>query len=186
MGADKNSSPKRELGLCPKFTTTNSHTSLPRSQSHNRPTNTRHKPQTIPKQKQNSRSKGLSSTAKPQADCSRPPGGPSAWVRRTVRELRQTVEKHSRTSSTAPSITDRPQWACGPSAPSRTVRHSSMDRSRTSCNKNPLTKWTVHQGRADRLHGTQTVARTRPLEGQHHLPTTRSPELTKGLLPNHR
>jgi hypothetical protein len=39
MGANKNSSQKRELGLCPKFTTKDSHTSLPRSCSHNRPTN---------------------------------------------------------------------------------------------------------------------------------------------------
>jgi hypothetical protein len=31
MGADKNSSPKRELGLCPKSTTKDSHTSLSRS-----------------------------------------------------------------------------------------------------------------------------------------------------------
>jgi hypothetical protein len=49
MGADKNSSPKRELGLYPKFTTKDSHTSLPRSHSHNGPTNPRNKPQTIPK-----------------------------------------------------------------------------------------------------------------------------------------
>jgi hypothetical protein len=93
MGADKKSSPKRELGLCPKFTTKNSHTSLPRSRSHNRPTNPRNKPQTIPKRKRNSWSKRLSSTAKPQADCPRPPGEPSAWVRQTVRKLRRTVQK---------------------------------------------------------------------------------------------
>jgi hypothetical protein len=34
MGADKNSSPKRELSLDPKFTTKESHTSSPRSRSH--------------------------------------------------------------------------------------------------------------------------------------------------------
>jgi hypothetical protein len=45
---------------------------------------------------------------------------------------------------------------------------------------------TVRQGCADRPRGAQTAARARPLEGQHHLPTTRSPESTKGLLPNHR
>jgi hypothetical protein len=93
MRADINSSPKRELGLCSKFTTKDSHMSLPRSRSHNGPTNLRNKPQTIPKRKRNSRSKGLSSTAKPQADCPRPPGEPSAWVRRTVRELQQTFRK---------------------------------------------------------------------------------------------
>jgi hypothetical protein len=93
MGADKTSSPKRELGLCPKFTTKNLHTSLSRSRSHNGPTNPRNKPQTTPKRKRNSRSKRLSNIAKPQADCPRPPGGPSAWVWRTVRELRRTVRK---------------------------------------------------------------------------------------------
>jgi hypothetical protein len=93
MGADKNSSPKRELGLCHKFTTKNSHTSLPRSRSHHRPTNPKNKPQTMSKRKHDSRSKGLSCPANHQADCPQPPGGPSAWVRRTVRELRRTVRK---------------------------------------------------------------------------------------------
>jgi hypothetical protein len=51
MGAHKNSSPKRELGTCPKFTTKDSHTNLPRSRSHNKPTNHRNKSQTIPKRK---------------------------------------------------------------------------------------------------------------------------------------
>jgi hypothetical protein len=71
MGADKNSSSKRELGLCPKFTTKDSHTSLPRLRSHNGPTNPRNKPQTIPKQKHESRSKGLSGSAKHQVDSPR-------------------------------------------------------------------------------------------------------------------
>jgi hypothetical protein len=48
----KNSSPKWEPGLDPKFTTRESHTSLPRSRSHNGCTNPRNKPQTIPKRKQ--------------------------------------------------------------------------------------------------------------------------------------
>jgi hypothetical protein len=53
MEVDKNSSPKRELGLCPKSTTKDSHTSLPRSRSHNGPTNTRNKSQTNLTQKHN-------------------------------------------------------------------------------------------------------------------------------------
>jgi hypothetical protein len=65
MGADKNSSPKRELGLYPKFTTTDSHTSLPRSRSHNGSTNPRNKPQTIAKRKHETRSKGLSCPEQP-------------------------------------------------------------------------------------------------------------------------
>jgi hypothetical protein len=85
MGADKNSSPKRELGLCPKFTTKDPHMSLPKSRSHDGPTNPRRKPQTIPKPKRNSKNKGLSSSALDEADCPKPPGGPSARSRRTVR-----------------------------------------------------------------------------------------------------
>jgi hypothetical protein len=85
MGADKNSSPKRELGQYPKFTTTDSHTSLPRSRSHNGRTNPRNKPQTIPKRKHEAKSKGLSCPETTQetcrdhrADCSRAPRGRSA------------------------------------------------------------------------------------------------------------
>jgi hypothetical protein len=77
MGANKKSSSKRELDLCPKFTTKDSHMSLPRSRSHNGPTNPRNKPQTISKRKHNSRSKGLSSPAKTL-------GGPSGTSERTV------------------------------------------------------------------------------------------------------
>jgi hypothetical protein len=68
MGADKNSSPKRELSLYPEFTTKDSHTSLPGSCSHTGPTNLRKKPQMIPKRKDDSRSKGLSCPAKALAD----------------------------------------------------------------------------------------------------------------------
>jgi hypothetical protein len=93
MGADKNYSLRRELGLYPKFTTKDSHMSLPRSRSHNGPTNPRNKPQAILKQKHDSRSKGLSCPAGHLADCPQPPGGPFARARRTVRELRRTVRK---------------------------------------------------------------------------------------------
>jgi hypothetical protein len=86
MGVDKNSSPKRELGICPKFTTKDSQTSLPKSRSHNEPTNPRTKPQTIPKRKRNSKSKGLSNSALDQADHPQALGGPSERPRRTVRE----------------------------------------------------------------------------------------------------
>jgi hypothetical protein len=81
MRADKNSSPKRELGLYPKFTATD---------SHNGPTNPRNKPQMIPKRKHEARSKGLSCPAGALADSPRPWGERSAvtvWTvpRRTVR-----------------------------------------------------------------------------------------------------
>jgi hypothetical protein len=85
MGADKNSSPKREPGLYPKFTTKDFHTSLPRSRSHNGPTNPRNTPQTIPKRKHDSRSKGLRCPATTLVDIPRPWGGRSAITGRTVR-----------------------------------------------------------------------------------------------------
>jgi hypothetical protein len=91
MGADKNSSPKRELDLNPKFTTKDSHTSLPRSRSHDRRTNPRNKPQTIPKRKHKPRSKGSSCSAAVQADGPRPWGGLSATTTRTVRVTQRTV-----------------------------------------------------------------------------------------------
>jgi hypothetical protein len=84
VGADKNSSPMRELGLYPKFTTTDSHMSLPKSGSHNGRTNPRNKPQTIPKRKHEARSKGLSCPETTQADCPRSPGGLFAGTARTV------------------------------------------------------------------------------------------------------
>jgi hypothetical protein len=91
MGADKNSSPKRELGLYPKFTTKDSHMSLSRPRSHYGRTNPRNKPQTIPKRKHEARSKGLSYPAVTQADCPRSPGGLSAVTARTYHDPRRTV-----------------------------------------------------------------------------------------------
>jgi hypothetical protein len=145
MGADKNSSPKRELGLCPKFTTTYSHTSLPRSRSHTRPTNPRNKPQTIPKRKHDSRSKGLSCPAKALADGSRASGGRSARTGRTIRDPRadgplnatgppaahpetQTVRTlHADCPrATCAARTVRGLWADGP-AHTRTVRYTYAD-----------------------------------------------------------
>jgi hypothetical protein len=87
MGANKNSSPKRELGLCPKFITKDSHKSLSRSRSHNRPTNPRNKLKLKATRKCNSRSKGLRQFVVPGVDGSRWPGGPSARARRTVRKV---------------------------------------------------------------------------------------------------
>jgi hypothetical protein len=125
MGADKNSSPKRELGICPKFTTKDSHTSLSKSCSHNGPTNPRSTPQTIPKRKQNSRSKGLSNSALHQADRPQALGGPSASTERTIhvacvnylRGCGGSSETSPQTSSTAPSITDRPRRTDCPASP---------------------------------------------------------------------
>jgi hypothetical protein len=102
MGADKNSSPKRELGLCPKFTTKDSHTSLPRSRSHNEPTNPRNKLKTNPKRKHDSRSKGLSNPVQCQADGPRAWGGWSATLERRVRKMQQNQQR--RTSKNGQSV----------------------------------------------------------------------------------
>jgi hypothetical protein len=103
MGADKNSSPKRKLGLYPKFTTKDSHTSLPWSRSHYRRTNPRNKPQTIPKRKHEAKGKGLSCPAATQMDCPRSLGGLSAVTARTVHNPRRTVLKHRQNKPTGTS-----------------------------------------------------------------------------------
>jgi hypothetical protein len=58
MGADTNSSPKRELGLCPKFTTKNSHMGLPRYCSHSGPTNPKSNPKQSRSESETQREKG--------------------------------------------------------------------------------------------------------------------------------
>jgi hypothetical protein len=119
MGADKNSSPKRELGLYPKFIATDSHTSLPRSRSHNGPTNPRNKPQTIPKWKHEARSKGHSCAAGALADSLRPCGERSAITVRTVRDPRRTV---------CQTRTERPNQHLD----TQTVRTTSLDGARAT------------------------------------------------------
>jgi hypothetical protein len=131
MEADKNLSPKRELGLYPKFTIKDSHTSLPRSCSHSRPTNPRNKPQTIPKRKHDSRSKGLSCPATTLADSPRAWGGQSEDTGRTVRYPRaggpliatEQPGSHSNTRTVHTSSTDGPR-ATGAA---RTVRDIQAD-----------------------------------------------------------
>jgi hypothetical protein len=88
---------------------------LPRSRSHNRPTNPRNKPQLKATRKRSSRSKGLRQSRQPGAD--RPRGGadhPQAQG--------GPSENATRTSSTTPLNTDRPSSTRGPSVPKRTVR----------------------------------------------------------------
>jgi hypothetical protein len=129
MRADKNSSPKRELDLCPKFTTKDSHTSLPRSRSHNGPTNPRNKPQTIPKRKRNSRSKGLSNSAQHQADGPRGWGGRFARLGQMVRGHRANDPRPSSGQSVKRNRTTRsaPRNAGGP-YPTRGLSESNLCR----------------------------------------------------------
>jgi hypothetical protein len=102
MGADKNSSLKSRIQLCPKLTTKDSHTSLPRSCCHNGPTNPRSNSQHNQKRKHNSRGKGLSQLCQPWTD--RPYrgrrlfvgySGPSVKLGRTVRIKHQNHQKHT-------------------------------------------------------------------------------------------
>jgi hypothetical protein len=112
MGADKNSSSKSQTRLSPKFTTKDSHTSLPRSCSYNEPTNPRNTSQHTPKRKHNSRDKR-------QPIC-RAPGGQSARSGRTVHKssvdcprgrYRRSILSN-RTTRTSPGNTDGPSWVC--------------------------------------------------------------------------
>jgi hypothetical protein len=131
MGADKNSSPKRELGLYPKVTTKDSQMSFLRSLSHYGPTNLRNKPQTILKRKHEPRSKGLSNPASTLADSPRPWGGRSAVTGRTVRNPRadgplittERPDKHPSMRTVCTSSTDGPQATCAV----RTVRDVQAD-----------------------------------------------------------
>jgi hypothetical protein len=116
MRAHKNSSPKNRTRLYPKYTTKDSHTSLPRSRSHNGPTNPRNKPQHTPERKHNSRGEGLGKicqlgTDRPCKDLepSVSYGGPSVKRGQTVREARTVCLYYADiTSSSTPANTDRP------------------------------------------------------------------------------
>jgi hypothetical protein len=123
--------------------------SLPRSHSHNAPTNPRNKPQTIPKRKHDSKSKRLSCPTNHQADRLRPPGKPSA-------SSGGLSEKQSRTSSTAPSITDR--------------RDGPADRLPHHEPSSTLVR-TVCELRATKIHrqngSNETHARTREEDDEH-------------------
>jgi hypothetical protein len=61
--------------------------SLPKSRSHNGPTNLRNKPQLKATWKRHSRNKGLRQFAMPRVNCQRCPGRRSVWSRRIVREV---------------------------------------------------------------------------------------------------
>jgi hypothetical protein len=122
MRAHKNSSPKNRTQLYPKYTTNDSHTSLPRSRSHNGPTNPKNKPQHIPERKHNSRDEGLSKICQLGTDCpckdlgpSVSYGGPSVKRGQTVREARMDCLYYADiTSSSTPANTDRPIRPHGP------------------------------------------------------------------------
>jgi hypothetical protein len=75
--------------------------SLPRSRSHNGPTNPRNEPNLKATQKRNSRSKGLTRSTKPRADRPHGPSGLSVGADRPQVHYGPS-EIASRTSSTAP------------------------------------------------------------------------------------
>jgi hypothetical protein len=84
IGADKNSSPKRELGLCPKFTTTDSYTSLQGSVITADLPTLGANPKQSQSESETHRRKGLSCPANTLADSPRPWGGRFAVTGQTV------------------------------------------------------------------------------------------------------
>jgi hypothetical protein len=84
MGANKNSSRRMNSAYATKLTTKGTHTSFPKSHSHNGPTNPRNKPQLKATRKRNTRSKGLWRSAQPGADRPRGGSGLSARAWRTI------------------------------------------------------------------------------------------------------
>jgi hypothetical protein len=75
----------------PEIHIKDSHTSLPRSRSHNGPTNPRNKPQLKATRKHNSRSEGLRQSMVPRADHPHGPRGLSAGPGRLSTGLLRTV-----------------------------------------------------------------------------------------------
>jgi hypothetical protein len=147
MGADKKSSRRSNSTYAPN-SPPRIPTQLPRSCSHSEPTNPRNKPQTIPKLKWNSRSKGLSSSARHQADSPQGWGGRSADTRWTVRDPRadspeitieppvEHLEKRTVRESTADglSLADgraTPGGLSGQLPPNKNHRHDRSERSET-------------------------------------------------------
>jgi hypothetical protein len=137
-----------------------------------------------------------------QANCLPGPSGLSAGSLRTVRNNLQNLQYCTLKNALFVLYprTDRVGWTvcthlanCPPNFV-QPKAHGRTDRTKDKQEhtKNSMNYYltassrTVCQGRADRPRGAQIAARARSLEGQHLLPFARSPESTKGLLPNHR
>jgi hypothetical protein len=188
MGADKNSSPKRELSLCP-----NSQPRIPTRVCQScvvtadLPTLGAN-PKRSQSESKTQRAKYLAAkhwtrrtVREALANCPRPPGGLSARVRRTVCGLRRTVRKMipdhkyctiiNGLSAMGPRIvrpvTDHPTLKYGPSANSvqqKSTRKMDQTKGTKELTKNTTncwlkaSSWTVRQGCVDRPHGAQTAA----------------------------
>jgi hypothetical protein len=142
---------------------------LPRSRSNNEPTNTRNKLQTIPKQKHDSRSKGLSKRALCNADGPRGRGGRSAETGRMVRDPRA----------------DSPLNATGPPEThleTRTVRTLPADCPRATCAAQtvhdvrahgPLnSSWPETTDQTNRKESAQELAKNTKNTGTNYTPRT--------------
>jgi hypothetical protein len=160
--------------------------SLPRSRSHIGPTNPMNKPQTIPKWKHDSRSKGLSCPAKALMDGPRARGGWYERTRRTARDTRADLPLNSigplaahpktrtvrmlhadclRATRTARTVrglcADGPPNPFQPKTVGQTDRNED-DQEHATDTKNPRTKGsaqTVHGLQADYPPGTNRAAR---------------------------
>jgi hypothetical protein len=173
--------------------------SLPRSHSHNRPTNPRNKPQHKVTRKCNSRSKGLKQSAQPVADCPRGGGGLSVVTGLTVRKHRADRPKnppklpvlHLEKQTVRALPADCPRGKDRPLT-SRTVRQTSSNQkcrtkqikthkehTKNTTNNRPAgSSRTVHVPQADCPPGTGTTARTRKREVNLSYPST---DLPNGL-----
>jgi hypothetical protein len=147
-----------EFGLYPKFTTTHSYTSLPRSRSHNRPTNPRNKPQLNPTRKHNSKSKGLRQSGKHQANRRQCPGGLSARRARTVREEGTDCPK----KLPEPPVLHREKRTAHDGPADRPPRHGPSDTLVPTVRKLHAPKPT---DKMDRKRGAQEPTRTRRTAG---------------------
>jgi hypothetical protein len=144
-----------EFGLYPKITTTDSHTSFPRSRSHNGPTNPRNKPQLNPTRKHNSKSKRLRQSGKHQTDRPQCPGGLSVRRARTVREEATDRPK----MLPEPPLLHREKWTVRDRPADHPPRHGPSDTLVRTVRKLHAPK--THTDKMDRKRGAQEPARTR-------------------------
>jgi hypothetical protein len=154
--------PEDELGLCPNFTTKDSHTNLPMSRSHNGPTNPRNNPKQKATRKRNSRSIGLGQSVVPWADCLHGPGGLSAgslWTVRNSLPNHQYCTLKNRPSAPHPQmvraektvhthLADRPANLEQPKARDKTDRKEATQ----YLAKNTMNTWSAGTSRTVREH----------------------------------
>jgi hypothetical protein len=173
---------------------------LPRSHSHNGPTNPKNKSQTNPKRKHNSRSKGLRQSAVHQATL------PSVWADRPQGGRGPSEGREQTVRQPEPPVMHQEKWTIRDGPADRPPRHRPSDTLVQTVRKLRATKIHWQNGSNERHARTRDehneqlgchapcgpsvmnpcTVRQKDFEGQPFLPFARSPQSTKGLLPNHR